>query len=100
MTNCATSLHWVQAISVQNSHCGGGADKPKEKNMKNKAFTAGVAVMAIGATAMDSAGIGGIVAAIMVITGVMIAFVAYTSARLEKERQETERRIQKLRKSA
>ena len=85
---------------MQNSHCGGGADKPKEKNMKNKAFTAGVAVMAIGATAMDSAGIGGIVAAIMVITGAMIAFAAYTSARLEKERQETERRIQKLRKSA
>ena len=100
MTNCATSLHWVQAISVQNSHCGGGADKPKEKSMKNKAFTAGVAVMAIGAIAMDSSGIGGIVAAIMVITGAMIAFAAYTSARLEKERQETEHRIQQLKKAS
>lgn len=66
--------------------------------MRNKAFTAGVAVMAIGAMAMDSAGIGGIVAAIMVITGAVITFAAYTLERLESERRETERRIQQLRK--
>lgn len=68
--------------------------------MKEKAFTAGVVVMALGAMAMDSTGIGGVVASIMVVAGAVIAHVAYTLERLEKERQETERRIQKLRKSA
>ena len=68
--------------------------------MRNKVFTAGVAVMAIGAMAMDSTGIGGVIAAIMVITGAVIAFASYTLERLEKERRETERRIQKFRKAS
>ena len=71
-----------------------------EKQMRNKVFTAGVAVMAIGAMAMDSIGIGGVIAAIMVIAGAVITFAAYTLERLEKERLETERRIQQLRKAS
>ena len=46
--------------------------------MRNKVFTAGVAVM--------------------VIVGAVITFAAYTLERLESERRETERRIQQLRK--
>ena len=46
--------------------------------MRNKVFTAGVAVMAI--------------------VGAVITFAAYTLERLESERRETERRIQQLRK--
>ena len=68
--------------------------------MRNKVFTAGVILMGFGAMAMDSTGIGGVVAAIMVIAGAVIAQVAYTLERLEKERRETEHRIQKLRKAS
>ena len=43
---------------------------------------------------MDSEGVGWIIAAGMVIAGAVIAHVAYTLERVEKERKETERRIQ------
>lgn len=66
--------------------------------MRNKVFTAGVAVMAIGAIAMNSTGMGGVIAAVMVIVGAVITFAAYTLEWLESERRETERRIQQLRK--
>lgn len=56
--------------------------------------------MMFGATAMDSEGIGWIIAAGMVVAGGVISFAAYASERLEKERLETEHRIQKLRKAS
>lgn len=56
--------------------------------------------MALGAMAMNSKGVGWMIAAGMVIAGAVIAHVAYTLARVEKERKETEHRIQQLRKSA
>lgn len=56
--------------------------------------------MMFGATAMDSEGIGWIIAAGMVVAGGVISFAAYASERLEKERREIERRIQKLRKAS
>lgn len=68
--------------------------------MKERAFKIGVAIMALGEMAMDSKGVGWMIAAGMVIAGAVIAHVAYTLARVEKERKETERRIQRLRKSA
>ena len=68
--------------------------------MRERAFKIGVVIMGLGAMAMDSEGIGWMIAAAMVFIGAAIAHVAYAMDRLEKERQETERRIQKLRKSA
>lgn len=68
--------------------------------MRNKVFTAGVAVMAIGAMAMNSTGMGGVIAAVMVIAGAVIAHVAYTLERVEREWKETEHRIQQLRKAS
>lgn len=68
--------------------------------MKQRAFEIGVAIMMFGATAMDSEGIGWIIAAGMVVVGGVISFAAYASERLEKERRETEHRIQKLRKAS
>lgn len=68
--------------------------------MKERVFKIGVAIMALGAMAMDSKGVGWIIAAGMVIAGAVIAHVAYTLERVEKERKETEHRIQQLRKSA
>lgn len=56
--------------------------------------------MMFGATAMDSEGVGWIIAAGMVISGAVIAHVAYTLERVERERKETERRIQQLRKAS
>lgn len=72
----------------------------KGENMKQRAFEIGVAIMMFGATAMDSEGVGWIIAAGMVIAGAVIAHVAYTLERVEKERKETERRIQQLRKAS
>ena len=68
--------------------------------MKQRAFEIGVAIMMFGATAMDSEGIGWIIAAGMVVAGGVISFAAYASERLEKERRETERRVQQLRKAS
>ena len=68
--------------------------------MKQRAFEIGVAIMMFGATAMDSEGVGWIIAAGLVIAGAVIAHVAYTLERVEKERKETERRIQQLRKAS
>ena len=68
--------------------------------MKQKAFEIGVAIMMLGATAMDSEGVGWIIAAGMVIAGAVIAHVAYTLERVERERKETEHCIQKLRKAS
>ena len=68
--------------------------------MKERVFRIGIVVMALGAMAMDSKGVGWMIAAGMVIAGAVIAHVAYTLERVEKERKETERRIQRLRKSA
>lgn len=68
--------------------------------MKERVFRIGIVVMALGAMAMNSKGVGWMIAAGMVITGAVIAHVAYTLERVEKERKETERRIQQLRKSA
>ena len=68
--------------------------------MKERAFKIGVAIMALGAMAMDSKGVGWMIAAGMVIAGAVIAHVAYTLERVERERKETEHRIQQLRKSA
>lgn len=68
--------------------------------MKERTFKIGIVVMALGAMAMDSKGVGWMIAAGMVIAGAVIAHVAYTLERVEKERKETERRIQQLRKSA
>lgn len=68
--------------------------------MKQRAFEKGVAIMMFGATAMDSEGVGWIIAAGMVIAGAVIAHVAYTLERVERERKETEHRIQKLRKAS
>lgn len=68
--------------------------------MKERTFKIGIVVMALGAMAMDSEGVGWIIAAGMVIAGAVIAHVAYTLERVEKERKETERLIQRLRKSA
>ena len=68
--------------------------------MKERGFKIGVAIMALGAMAMDSKGVGWMIAAGMVIAGAVIAHVAYTLERVEKERKETEHRIQQLRKSA
>jgi hypothetical protein len=68
--------------------------------MKQRAFEIGVAIMMFGAMAMDSKGVGWMIAAGMVIAGAVIAHVAYTLARVEKERKETEHRIQKLRKAS
>ena len=53
--------------------------------------------MMFGATAMDSEGVGWIIAAGMVIAG---AVMAYTLERVERERKETEHCIQKLRKAS
>ena len=66
--------------------------------MKERVFKIGVAIMALGATAMGSKGVCWLIAAGMVIAGAVIAHVAYTLERVEKERKETERRIQQLRK--
>ncbi len=52
--------------------------------MKQRAFEIGVAIMMFGATAMDSEGVGWIIAAGMVIAGAVIAHVAYTLERVEK----------------
>lgn len=68
--------------------------------MKERVFKIGVAIMALGAMAMDSKGVGWMIAVGMVIAGAVIAHVAYTLERVEKERKETERHIQQLRKSA
>lgn len=68
--------------------------------MKERVFKIGVVIMALGAMAMDSKGVGWMIAAGMVIAGAVIAHVAYTLERVEKERKKTERRIQQLRKSA
>lgn len=68
--------------------------------MKERVFEIGVAIMMFGATAMDSEGVGWIIAAGMVIAGAVIAHVAYTLERVERERKETERRIQQLRKAS
>lgn len=68
--------------------------------MKERTFKIGIIVMALGAMAMDSKGVGWMIATGMVIAGAVIAHVAYTLERVEKEREETERRIQQLRKSA
>lgn len=68
--------------------------------MKERAFKAGVMLMGLGAMAMDSEGIGWIIAVAMLLTGAVIAHVAYTMERLQKERRETERRIQQLRKAS
>ena len=68
--------------------------------MKERTFKIGIVVMALGAMAMDSKGVGWMIAAGMVIAGAVIAHVAYTLERVEKERKETERRIQRFRKSA
>ena len=68
--------------------------------MKERTFKIGIVVMALGAMAMDSKGVGWMIAAGIVISGAVIAHVAYTLERVEKERKETERRIQQLRKSA
>ena len=54
--------------------------------MKQRAFEIGVAIMMFGATAMDSEGVGWIIAAGMVIAGAVIAHVAYTLERVERER--------------
>lgn len=43
--------------------------------------------MMFGATAMDSEGVGWIIAAGMVIAGAVIAHVAYTLERVEKEQE-------------
>ncbi len=67
--------------------------------MKERVFKIGIVVMALGAMAMDSKEVGWMIAAGMVI-GAVIAHVAYTLERVEKERKETERRIQRFRKSA
>lgn len=56
--------------------------------------------MMFGATAMDSEGVGWIIAAGMVIAGAVIAHVAYILERVEREWKETERRIQQLRKAS
>ena len=50
--------------------------------MKQRAFEIGVAIMMFGATAMDSEGIGWIIAAGMVVAGGVISFAAYASERL------------------
>lgn len=55
--------------------------------MKQRAFEIGVAIMMFGATAMDSEGVGWIIAAGMVIAGAVIAHVAYTLERVERERK-------------
>ena len=68
--------------------------------MKERTFKIGIVVMALGAMAMDSKEVGWMIAAGMVIAGAVIARVAYTLERVEKERKETEHRIQQLRKSA
>lgn len=68
--------------------------------MKERVFKIGVAIMMFGATAMDSEGVGWIIAAGMVIAGAVIAHVAYTLERVERERKETEHCIQKLRKAS
>lgn len=68
--------------------------------MKQRAFEIGVAIMMFGVTAMDSEGVGWIIAAGMVIAGAVIAHVAYTLDRVERERKETEHCIQKLRKAS
>lgn len=68
--------------------------------MKERVFRIGIVVMALGAMAMNSKGVGWMIAAGMVIAGAVIAHVAYTLARVEKERKETEHRIQKLRKAS
>lgn len=68
--------------------------------MKERVFKIGVAIMALGAMAMDSKGVGWMIAAGMVIAGAVIAHVAYTLERVERERKETEHRIQKLRKAS
>jgi hypothetical protein len=68
--------------------------------MKERTFKIGIVVMALGAMAMDSKGVGWIIAAGMVISGAVIAHVAYTLERVERERKETEHRIQKLRKAS
>lgn len=68
--------------------------------MKERVFKIGVAIMALGAMAMDSKGVGWMIAAGMAIAGAVIAHVAYTLARVERERKETEHRILQLRKSA
>ena len=54
--------------------------------MKQRAFEIGVAIMMFGATAMDSEGVGWIIAAGMVIAGAVIAHVAYTLERVEGNR--------------
>lgn len=56
--------------------------------------------MMFGAMAMDSKGVGWMIAAGMVIAGAVIAHVAYTLERVEREWKETERRIQQLRKAS
>ena len=68
--------------------------------MKERVFRIGIVVMALGAMAMDSKGVGWMIAAGMAIAGAVIAHVAYTLERVEKERKETERRIQQLRKAS
>lgn len=52
--------------------------------MKERVFRIGIVVMALGAMAMDSKGVGWMIAAGMVIAGAVIAHVAYTLERVEK----------------
>lgn len=61
-------------------------------------FLTGIAVMGIGTVAMDSPGVGGIIAAASVIIGTVVATAGYLIKRLEDERKETNRRVEEIRR--
>ena len=67
--------------------------------MSDKLFKAGVVIAGLGASAVDSQGAGWVIAGIMVLAGMGLAFAGYTSDRLEEERREAERRTIPFRKA-
>ena len=61
-------------------------------------FLSGIAIMGIGTVAMDSPGVGGIIAAASVIIGTVVATVGYLIKSLNDERKETNRRCEEIRR--
>lgn len=60
----------------------------------------GLAVFAVGTCMLDSENLAGMIAAWMSISGIFIMWLGYIVNEIRERRRETNRRVEKLRKSA